>query len=135
MKKRMGDLAVEAAMVVFAVLVALAVEEWREERQLQDFAARAEAAVMAEIQANRDELRQTGPTIRRSHERVGEALETGSIDALQGDLEFELPDISSAAWAAASASARSRPISAARVWLSLRSSRTSESRWCPTTGR
>ena len=32
---RFAELATEALMVVFAVLVALGVEEWREERQLR----------------------------------------------------------------------------------------------------
>ena len=104
MRSRMGEMALEAVMVVFAVLVALGVEEWREERTLRDFAGRAEASVMAEIRANLDEFEQSGPTIARSVERVAEALAAEDIDALQGDLEFELPDISSAAWAAAQSS-------------------------------
>ena len=48
-------------MVVFAVTVALAVEEWREERQLQEFADRARAGVIAEVRANIDEFERTVP--------------------------------------------------------------------------
>lgn len=49
MRWKLAELATEALMVVFAVLVALGVEEWREERRLRTFAERARAAVDLEI--------------------------------------------------------------------------------------
>ena len=54
---RLAELATEAMMVVFAVLVALGVEEWRQERQLRAFADRARAAVDLEIEQNLEQLR------------------------------------------------------------------------------
>jgi hypothetical protein len=46
---RLPALALEALMVVFAVLVALGVEEWREQRQMAAFAERVRSAVLAEV--------------------------------------------------------------------------------------
>jgi hypothetical protein len=40
---KLPELALEAAMVVFAVLVALGVEGWNDERQMREFADRARA--------------------------------------------------------------------------------------------
>ena len=58
---RLPELALEALMVVFAVLVALAVEEWRDERQMHEFADRARMGVVTELRANLDEFEETGP--------------------------------------------------------------------------
>lgn len=46
-------------MVVFAVLAALGVEQWREDRQLQRFAEGAREAVDLEIRQNLEEFRRT----------------------------------------------------------------------------
>lgn len=54
---KLAELAAEALMVVFAVLVALGVEEWREERQLRTFAERARAKVDLEIGQSLAEFR------------------------------------------------------------------------------
>lgn len=60
---KLAELATEALMVVFAVLVALGVEEWREERQLRAFADRARMAVDLELEQNLDEFRSDGPDL------------------------------------------------------------------------
>ena len=55
----LAEMATEALMVVFAVLVAFGVEEWREERQLRQFAEVARAAVELELEENLDEFKST----------------------------------------------------------------------------
>ena len=45
--RRVAELALEAVMVVFAVMVALGVEEWRDDRQMEELSERARAAVEA----------------------------------------------------------------------------------------
>lgn len=103
MKGRIGNLALEAVMVVFAVLVALAVEERRDERQLREFAARATGAVVTEMRSNLEELRRTGPSldaVAATLTRVVEARDIGLLDRF----EVELPEISTAAWRAAEVS-------------------------------
>lgn len=51
-----GRLAAEGAAIVFSVLVALAVDEWRESRAHAALAARARAEIVAEAAINRTEL-------------------------------------------------------------------------------
>jgi hypothetical protein len=46
----------EAAFVVFAVLVALAVDEWWEDRERAELAVRTTEAIAGEIRRNRDQL-------------------------------------------------------------------------------
>ena len=107
-RRRLPELATEALMVVFAVLVALGVEEWREERQLRAFADRARAAVDLEIEQNLDEFRSDGPDLIDGRDHVGstlrklrEAQETLDPDEEGGvdfSFSFDFPDISTAAW-------------------------------------
>lgn len=104
MRSKFSDLALEALLVVFAVMVALAVEEYREERQLQDFADRARIAVVAEVQANVDEMILTGPGLDSTAAKLGGVLESGDMAGLAGDISFTLPEISTAAWRAAQVS-------------------------------
>lgn len=96
---RFGRLAAEIAGVIFAVLVALAADEWREERQLDQRANAVRAAVLAEVAANRDELE----SVRESLADASQVLATAAdrMDAGEEasfDLQLLLPDFSDAAW-------------------------------------
>ena len=102
LRARLPELALEAAMVVFAVLVALAFDEWRENRHFRELADRARTAVVAEATANLEELERTSADLRSVRERLVQAIssmEEGLDTSL--DLTFELPEFSSAAWQAA----------------------------------
>ena len=110
-RRRLPELATEALMVVFAVLVALGVEEWREERQLRAFADRARAAVDLEIQQNLDEFRSAGPGLSEGRETVAtvlqallEARASGGPGSVEHYFSFGEPEISMAAWRVAQAS-------------------------------
>ena len=97
-------------MVVFAVLAALGVEEWREERQLRRFADMARAAVELEIETNLEEFRANRTSLRVLLERIARVMEKAEsgVDAVHGgrglDISFALPEVSSAAWRTAQAS-------------------------------
>lgn len=100
LRSRLGPLALEAAMVVFAVLVALAVDEWRADRELTDQVRRARTAIEAELRANRDELERSLPTILTAYDEVGtlaDRLRSGG-DPPTWALQALLPDFSDAAW-------------------------------------
>lgn len=103
-RTRFAELAAEAGMVVFAVLIAFAVDEWREERQLRDFADRARAAVEAEMQANVEEFEATAAALDSVQALLGQVVESEDPALLGGSLAFSLPEPSSAAWRAAQAS-------------------------------
>lgn len=100
LRARGWELALEAVMVVFAVLVALAVDEWRQEGELEARVERARSAVLAELTSNRDELRVGMASVDAMYEGVIEMLDR--LDAgealTQGSLGAELPDFSDAAW-------------------------------------
>ena len=104
MRSRFADLALEAVMVVFAVLIALGVEEWREERQLREFAGRARDAVVAEMRANLEEYHGAAASLDSVRNVLAEVVEKGDASLLEGDLSITLPEASSAAWRAAQAS-------------------------------
>ena len=96
-------------MVVFAVLVAFGVEEWREERQLRQFAASARAAIELEMQENLDEFRSSQPSLRSLLQRIVVFVQAeDESDPVFGDRSFEislsLPNVSSAAWRTAQTS-------------------------------
>jgi hypothetical protein len=65
-QRRFGGLMLEAAMVVFAVLLALGVDEWRQTAALQEQVDRARAGVEAELRSGRTRS-QYGQ--HRGHER------------------------------------------------------------------
>ena len=60
----------ESALIVFSVLVALAVDEWREERAMRARSREAVAAIVAEINANRS----AAQNARDAHQRIHDDL-------------------------------------------------------------
>jgi len=92
-------LLVELAGIVFAVIVALAADEWRDNRELRQRAETALDAVLAELRANRDELERTRGGLDESARQVEEAV--GAVEAGRSpslSVMLELPDFSDAAW-------------------------------------
>ena len=103
LRRRLPDLILEAAMIFFALLLALAAEEWRERQDRLELAERALQAVVAEIEANRDELERSGMS---NLERVETAraliarLDAG--EQLDGvDIGWDIALLSTAAWQSA----------------------------------
>lgn len=105
----LAGMAAEALMVVFAVLVAFGVEEWREERQLRQFAESARVAIELEMAENLDEFRSSQQSLRdllqrlaaivRADDESDPVFSEGSIE-----IAFSLPNVSSAAWRTAQTS-------------------------------
>ncbi len=56
LRRKLPELLVEGFSVALAVLLALAVDEWRENRSNLELAQRAEASIMAEVGSNRSRL-------------------------------------------------------------------------------
>lgn len=103
-RARVVELVVEATMVVFAVLVALALEEWRQEQRLLQLAERAQASVVAELEANLDELEDAREPLVRVQGVLAEVLATEDLTLLGDELDVQLPDLSSTAWEVAQGS-------------------------------
>ena len=115
--ERLVDLSIQAVLIVFAVLLALGLEEWWDERELQAIAAEARLAVELEIENNLAELNgaEAGLTsgiaavdrlvgLLRQAQRDGLPLE--ALDESQVEVEVDLPypRISTAAWRVAQTS-------------------------------
>lgn len=112
LSRKLPEIAVEAAMVVFAVLAAFGIDEWRETRQLRQFAAAARSAVETELAENLAEFRamqsalttltqQLEAQLEQAHRAVRE--DRADLDRAL-DLNLRLPQISTAAWRVAQGS-------------------------------
>ena len=103
MRRKLPELLLEAAMIFFAVMLALAAEEWREKRDRLELADRALRSVVEEMRSNLEELKSTGV---RNAERleaariVLEELEAGR-DQGDADVGLEVALLSAAAWESA----------------------------------
>ena len=98
-REKLPELLVEAASVVFAVLLALAVDEWRETRSQKALAARARASILEEIRANESELRNTRDNNRAMLQRIEEALPRIKQEPETFvEFNFQIALLSSAAW-------------------------------------
>ena len=97
LRQKAPELALEAISVVFAVLVALAVDEWREERQYRELAERAVVAVAAEIESNRTELGGSLAENQALLERVREAAEDTVLPPTFS-VNYQYSLLSTAAW-------------------------------------
>lgn len=103
MRGRLPELLLEAAMIFFAVVLALAAEEWREKKDRAELADRALQSVVEEMRSNLEELEGTG---ERNTERLEAArvvlaeLEAGR-DQGDADVGLEVALLSAAAWQSA----------------------------------
>jgi hypothetical protein len=100
LRSKFPELALEAAMVVFAIAVALGVDEWREERQNAELAIRALEGIGAEIRSNRAELAANHEANQELLVRVREATRE-SVPGEDFSVTFEYSLISSSAWESA----------------------------------
>lgn len=99
-RARGPELFLEALFVVFAVLVALAVDEWNESRELRSQADLARAAVVSELESNREELAAGRESVLEMLGAVGkvvESLRKGEEGPREG-VSGVFPDFSDAAW-------------------------------------
>jgi hypothetical protein len=99
LREKLPELLLEAASVVFAVLLALAVDEWRETRSREALAARARASILQEVRTNESELRGTREKNRALLRKIEAALPR-LLQRSDTSLEFnfQVALLSSAAW-------------------------------------
>ena len=103
MRKRFPDLVVEAGMIFLAVVLALAAEEWRENRDRQALADRALYSVVEEVRSNLDELERSAPSNIARLEAARAVLEEMEAGDESGDVDIglEVSLLSTAAWQSA----------------------------------
>lgn len=99
LKNKLPELFLEAASVVFAVLLALAVDEWRETRSQRALAARARASILEEIRSNEAELRNGRAKNRALLQQTEEALRRVQQEPETSvAFNFQIALLSSSSW-------------------------------------
>ncbi|MCP4660296.1 MAG: hypothetical protein GY856_33260 [bacterium] len=99
LREKAPELALEAASVVFAVLVALAVDEWRDNRANAQLATRARASIIEEIRANRADLSESREDNQAILASIDQALSKIDTDeTVQVNVDFSVSLLSSSAW-------------------------------------
>ena len=99
LRDKLPELLLEAVSVVFAVLLALAVDEWRETQSQKALAARARASILEEIRSNESELRNTRDTNRALLQRTEEALlRVKQEPETSVQFNFQVALLSSSSW-------------------------------------
>lgn len=99
LREKLPELILEAVSVVFAVLLALGVDEWRETRSQNALAERARASILEEIRSNEAELRRTREANRALLQRIEETLARGRQGPeLTLEFNFQIALVSSASW-------------------------------------
>jgi hypothetical protein len=101
MRRKLPELLLEAAMIFFAVMLALAAEEWRESRDRLELADRALRSVVEEIRL--EELEGTGASNVERLEAANAVLAELEAGREQSgaDVGLEVALLSSAAWQSA----------------------------------
>lgn len=95
-RRKLPEMLLEAVSVVFAVLIALGVDEWREDRSNAQLADRAIQSLVTEIRSNRDEFQGAREANQNVSARLREAI--ADTDAQGFGVEFEYSLLSDAAW-------------------------------------
>jgi hypothetical protein len=103
LREKLPEIALEAGSVVFAVLLALAVDECRDDRANRRLAQEARQAILTEMRANRDELRRDRERLAKQVAALppDEELQEGLPAKVRIELAFSR--LSSGAWQAAQA--------------------------------
>jgi hypothetical protein len=99
LREKMPELLLEAASVVFAVLLALGVDEWREHRSRQELAIRARDSIVRELRANRREIVDIQRDYQSELERITAQMKVMEKSVVREiDINLKLAQLSSAAW-------------------------------------
>ena len=105
LREKLPEILLEAASVVVAVLLAFGVDEWRDARAKRELAERAQASVLAEIRANREEIGGVYAMNAKQLVSMQQTLDffTAHPDAKDASvsLAFHAAQLSQAAWDAA----------------------------------
>jgi hypothetical protein len=106
LRARLPEILIQTFFVLVAVLLALVVDEWREDRELDRLAAEARAAILSELTRNRDELASGEEQLEAVVANVQAVIDGGDEPAVGESLsvQLNLALLSTAAWQAAQSS-------------------------------
>ncbi len=101
LRQRLPDIALESLFIVFALLGALAIDEWRDEQNRSQLAFSAELAIIDELKNNRHQLQENltkHQEMLRTLERKISKFQADKSEAPNFDFNFSMALLTSAAW-------------------------------------
>lgn len=99
--ERLPEILIEAASVVLALILALALNQWNENREIAARAGAARAAILAELSENRHEIEVARPALKAIVEKLRGAIEGKDTKSHELNVDLGVSLLSSAAWRAA----------------------------------
>ena len=116
LREKLPEILIEAGSVVIALLLALAINAWNQDRELRERADTARAGILAELRTNRDDLDAARPKLREIVESLREKLAKDAPEPHEVTVLLGVTQLSSAAWRAALATDAMRTVDFA--WIS-----------------
>jgi hypothetical protein len=110
LRDKLPEILIEAASVVLALLLALAVNEWHDRRQENERAADARRAILAELRANAAEIGSSRVALKEIVQTLHGALDDSKPAASKLKVDLGISLLSAAAWRAALATQVSQRI-------------------------
>lgn len=108
--EKLPEILIEAASVVFALLLALALNQWNERRELRERGEAVRAAIRAELAENRTEIAAAGPNLAGIQKQLNDVIR-GKVPAEHAlSVELGVSLLSAAAWHAALATQATQTI-------------------------
>jgi hypothetical protein len=98
-RERLPDILIEVGSVLFAVLLALGVDDWREARRNEELAEFARRSIVAELRANEKELREAQSDNRLVLERIQRQLSARDTSrTVRFEVDVNVAQLTSPAW-------------------------------------
>lgn len=110
LRDKLPEILIEAASVVLALLLALAVNEWHDRRQENERAFDARRAILAELRANSSEIQSSRAALKDIVQTLRGALDDSKPATSKLEVRLGISLLSAAAWRAALATQASQRI-------------------------
>lgn len=110
LREKLPEILIEAASVVFALLLALAINEWHDRQQENERAAIARAAIKAEMRQNREDLARARNRLKEIIPSLQQVVDADQPPAQRLHVNLNVSLLSEAAWRAALATQASQRI-------------------------
>lgn len=110
LREKLPEILIEAASVVIALLLALALNSWNDARHDRERATAARAAILAELRGNRVELAAAQSKLKDIVAELNAALDPDKPEPHELKVELGVSLLSSAAWHAALATQASQDL-------------------------
>jgi len=110
LRDKLPEILIEAASVVLALLLALALNEWHDRRQEHERAEGARRAILAELRANSNELQPSRAALKDIVQTLRGALDDSKPAPRELKVNLGISLLSAAAWHAALATQASQSI-------------------------